>query len=71
MAYHILPIENVSIDEIMAYMEYLVENGVSVSIVANSISAIKAMSVMYGLPQLLLQHPRVHYFIKSLKLIGC
>ena len=60
--------ESISIDEIMAYMEYLVENGVSVNMVANNISAIKAMFVMYGLPHPLLQHPRVHYFIKSLKI---
>ena len=52
----------------MAYMEYLVENGVSVNMVANNILAIKAMFVMYGLPHPLLQHPRVHYFIKSLKI---
>ena len=58
----------ITIDEIMAYMEYLVENGVSVNMVANNISAIRAKFVMYGLPHDLLHHPRIQYFIKSLKI---
>ena len=59
---------SISIDEIMAYMEYLVENGVNVNMVSNNVSAIKAKFVMYGLPHCLLQHPRIAYFIKSLKI---
>ena len=59
---------SISIDEIMAYMEYLVENGVSVNMVSNNISAIRAKFVMYGLPHDLLHHPRIAYFTKSLKI---
>ena len=60
-----------TIDEIMAYMEYLVENAVSVNMVANNISAIRAKFVMYGLPHDLLHHlhhSRIQYFIRSLKI---
>ena len=56
------------IDEIMAYLEYLVDNGVSVHMVSNNVSAIRAKFVMYGLPHDLLHHPRIAYFIKSLKI---
>ena len=48
-------------------LAYLAENNVSVHMVANNISAIRASLIMYGLDYLYLDHPRVRYFVKSLK----
>ena len=46
----------------------MVENHVSVHMVANSISAIRASLIMYGLYYLFLDHPRVRYFVIALKI---
>ena len=53
---------------VLAYLEYLEENHVSVHMVANNISAIRASLIMYGLDYLCLDHPRVRYFVKALKI---
>ena len=53
---------------LMAYLEYLVKNSVSVNMIANHVSALKAQFIMYGLPFQLLEHPEIRYFIKSLKI---
>ena len=47
---------------------FLVCNGVSVNIVANYISAIKASLVMYGLDHTFMDHPKIRYFLKSTKM---
>ena len=53
---------------VMAYLEFLVINGVSVNMVANNISAIKANFVMYSLDHAFLDHPKIRYFLKSMKM---
>ena len=53
---------------LMAYLEYLVKNSVSVNMIANHISALKAQFIIYGLPFQLLEHPEIKYFVKSLKI---
>ena len=53
---------------ILAYLEYLVRNNVSVNIVANHVSAIKPKFIMYDLDYAILDHPKVRYFIRSLKI---
>ena len=60
-------VSTASLDEVMAYLEYLVENGVSANMLANNVSALKAHFVMLGLGYLL-EHPRVRYFVKSVKI---
>ena len=57
-----------TISVIMAYLEYLVKNEVSINMVANHVSALKAQFIIYGLPFQLLDHPEIKYFIKSLKI---
>ena len=54
--------KNVSLCVIMAYLEFLVVNGVSVNMVANNISAIKANLIMYSLEHAFLDHPKVDIF---------
>ena len=53
---------------VMAYLEFLVKNQVSVSMIANHVSALKAQFIIYGLSYHLLDHPEIRYFIKSLKI---
>ena len=60
--------KNVSLCIVMAYLEFLVMNGVSVNISANNISAIKANLVMYSLEHAFLDHPKSRYFLKSMKM---
>ena len=48
----------------MAYLQFLIENNVSVHMVANHISALKANFVMYGLDYTVLNNPRVSYFFE-------
>ena len=58
----------ISLQEIMAYLEFLVQNNVSANMLANNISALKANFVKYGLKFKLWEHPRVRYFLKSVKI---
>ena len=63
-----LNVKTMDVQDIMAYLEYLVENGVSYNMVANNISAIKANFIIYDLNFHILEHPRVRLFTKSLKM---
>ena len=63
-----IEINCVTIEPIMAYLEFLVQNGVSVHMVANNISAVKANFVMMGLDHTTLEHPHIKYFTKSMKI---
>ena len=56
------------VQDVIAYLEYLVENGVSYNMVANNISALKANFIIYDLKFHLLDHPRIRLFTKSLKI---
>ena len=59
---------DVDVSIILAYLEYLVENNVSLHMVSNKLSAIRASLIMYDLNYLSLDHPRVRYFVKALKI---
>ena len=52
----------------MAYLEFLVENKVSANMLANNVSALKANFVMWDLDFNLWDHPRIKYFLKSVKI---
>ena len=58
----------VSLEFVLAYLEYLTQNKVSVPMLANNISALKAHFTMYNLQFSLFDHPRVRYFVKALKI---
>ena len=60
-------LHNVNVGVVLAYLEYLVENNVSVHKVSNNISAIRASLIMYGLDYLYLDHPRCKVFCESIK----
>ena len=59
-------IQDVSLHSVMAYLEYLALNKVSVHMVANNVAAIKANFVMYGIDHSVMEHPRVKCFLKSM-----
>ena len=63
-----IAIPSVNLHHVMAYLQYLVENGVSVNMVANNISALKASFIIYQLNHSVFENPQIAYFIKALKI---
>ena len=61
-------ISKISVSVVLSYLEFLVENEVSVKMVMNHVSAIRAMSILYDLPHEAWRQPKVGYFMKALKL---
>ena len=57
------------IQHIIASLEYLVQNGTSVNMLANNSSAIRDTFVMLGLQFSLLDHPSIEYFIKYMTIV--
>ena len=51
----------------LAYFEYLAKNKVSVNMLANHTSALKASFALANLNYALVEHPKIKYFLKSLK----
>ena len=58
----------VSVKVITSFLECLVTNKCSVSMIANYLSAIKAKLIAYDLYFHVCEHPRVKYFVKSVKI---
>ena len=54
---------------ILAYLEFLAKHSVSADMVANYVSALKAMFTLYGLKYSLPDDPKVKYFIRSMRLM--
>ena len=52
----------------LSYLEFLVDNKVSAHMIRNHVSAIRAMSIIYDLPYQPWEHPKMKYFVKSIKL---
>ena len=61
-------IRQLSISEALSYLEFLVVNKTSAHMISNHVSAIRAMSVLYDLPYQLWDHPKIKYFVKSVKI---
>ena len=60
-------LSNVSVSA-LSYLEFLVENNVSVNMINNHISAIRAMSIVFDLQYGSWEQSKVRYFVKALKL---
>ena len=60
---------DVSVKVIVSFLECLVTNKCSVSMVANYVSAIKAKFIVFDLNFHVCDHPKVKYFVKSIKII--
>ena len=61
-------LENANVKLILSFLECFVSNAVSPCMLANYVSAIKASFILYELPFQVLDHPRVKYFIKAVKI---
>ena len=61
-------IRHLSISEALSYLEFLVDNKTSAHMISNHVSATRAMFVLYDLPYQLWDHPKIKYFIKSVKI---
>ena len=53
---------------ILSFLEYLVHSNYSVSMTENYVSALKAKFVLYDLSYTVLEHPKIRYFVKALKI---
>ena len=62
----ILP--DINVEVIMSFLECLVENNCSCAMLENYMSAIKANCILYDLPYYVFDHPKIKYFIKSIKI---
>ena len=58
----------VSVSAVLSYLGFLVEYNLSVNMINNDISAIRAMSIVLDLLYGSWEHPKGRYFVKSLKL---
>ena len=58
----------VDIKIVLSFLECLVINGCSVSMIENHVSAIKAHFVLYDLCFTVFEHPKLKYFIKALRI---
>ena len=61
-------LSNVDTKVILSFLECLVLNHCSVCMIENYVSAIKANFILYDLPYTVVQHPKIKYFIKALKI---
>ena len=60
-------IHHFSVITVLAFLEYLVHNDVSLPMLVNYLSALKSMAIVYNLPHTPFVHPQVKYYIKALK----
>ena len=63
-----LSLPQVTTMDILAYMEHLLQNGMSVSNIANHMTGIKAMFLAYGLNPSPLADNRISLFLKSVRI---
>ena len=61
-------VQECSLSLVLSFLEFLVVNNVSVAMLSNYISALKAMFIVYTLPIQVFGHPQVTYYIKSIKI---
>ena len=59
---------HINVKVVLSFLECLVANECSASMIANYVSAIKASFIMYDLPFETLDHPKVKYFLKALRI---
>ena len=63
-----LDVNHLDVDGILAYLECLNFNKVSVNMISNHLAAIKAKFIVLGLNHSPLDHQKVKYYIRALKL---
>ena len=63
-----VPIQSVNVKILLSFLECLVSNNIAHSMQCNYVSAIKASFVFYDLPHVLLDHPKLKLFLKSIRI---
>ena len=61
-------LHSVDVKILFSFLECLVSNNCTYSMLCNYVSAIKASFVLYDLPHDLLDHPRLKLFLKSVRI---
>ena len=61
-------LHSVDVKTLLSFLECLVSNNCTYSMLCNYVSAIKASFVLYDLPHDLLDHPRLKLFLKSVRI---
>ena len=61
-------IVNVNVKVVLSFLECLMSNSCSCCMTANYVSALRAHFVLYDLPFEVLDHPKVKYFVKSIRI---
>ena len=61
-------ITDVNVEIVMSFLECMVQNNCSCAVLENYMSAIKANFILYDLPFTVFDHPKIKYFIKSIKI---
>ena len=59
---------DVNLKVILPFMECLVSNHCSCAMIENYLSAIKAKFILFELPFVVFSHPKIKYFVRSLKI---
>ena len=59
---------DVNVKVIPSFLECLVQNQCSWAMIENYLPAIKANFVLFELPFAVFSHPKIEYFVKSLKI---
>ena len=63
-----LSLPRISTLDVLAFMEYLAQSGMSPDNITNHITGIRSMSIVYGIDTALFRDQRIPLFIKSLKI---
>ena len=63
-----IALHDLSVVSVLCFLEYLVDNRVSVCMVLNYISALKAMAIICSIPHSVFEHPQIKYFVCALKI---
>ena len=63
-----ISVYSIEVDHILCFMEFLVGSKVSVSMIQNYLSAVRAKFVFYDLNSCILSDQRIRLYIKSLKI---
>ena len=61
-------LKTVTLTNELSYLEYLTLNAVSPAMLSNHLSALKAKFTIYGLNYQVLSHPKIQYFVKSVRI---
>ena len=63
-----LSVTNFNLNVLLSFLDCLAYNACSVALVVNYVSALKTRFILYNLPYPLCDHPKIKYFLKSMRI---